>query len=65
MSDFERYRVRNQRLKALENLYNVTKRVFNQPKDHASSGRMRLLADLQEAIEKVERYPVPKQSDEN
>jgi len=60
VSDFERYRVRNLRTKALENLYMVTKRVLNMASSVTQSERIRLLADLQGAIEEVEKHPVPR-----
>ena len=60
MSDFERYRVRHLRTKALENLYMTTKRVLNMAASVTQSERIRLLADLQKAIAEVEKHPVPR-----
>lgn len=60
MSDFEKYRVRHLRTKALENLYITTKRVLNMAASVNQSERIRLLADLQGAIEEVEKHPVPR-----
>ena len=64
VSDFERYRVRNMRNVALENLYKVTKRVLNISPTIVQSERIQMLADLQKAIEDVEKHPVPRVSED-
>lgn len=60
MSDFEAYRKRAERVKALEELFEPAKRVFVSAQYAGTSEPWLSLAALKAAIEKVESIPAPK-----